>query len=641
MPVIHINDALNKAFVKVRPERASIDKFKANFITMFDGIKNNPSQTEDSLKGLISDFLKNTWYAPDYFINPEGSIDLVIYDGYNNSPIAVMIETKKLDNKNEMVTLDNLNAKAMQELVLYYFREIIDKKNLNIKHLIITNALEWFIFDAREFYKHFSKNKNLVEHYSNYKNKFQLDNKTDYFYNSIAAPYIEEIKNEIEFTYFNITEYENIIRNDNKEEDNKLINLYKILSPNHLLKKSFVNDSNTLNENFYFELLYIIGLKEDKEEGKKVIIRNEEDKRQSSSLVGETIYQLSDDTADVEMLWDISLELNITWINRIIFLKLLEAQQLQYQDKNMGYAFLNAKTIKNFNDLNILFFKVLAVEQKNRSEKDKVKFINVPYLNSSLFEETENEHEWLKISSLRNEDIDIFPSTVLKDENGNRKKGKIKLLDYLFDFLNAYDFSSEGTEQIQEEKKTLINASVLGLIFEKINGYKDGSYFTPGFVTSYICKETVKNVVINKFNELKGWSIKEIKDIFNKINNSEDITKANKIVNSITIVDPAVGSGHFLVSALNELIAIKSEAGILVDSEGKRIKGEIKVLNDELIVYDKTGDYFEYKHRVKEKQRVQEALFQEKVLSLKTVFLALTLTLIQLKFAACACGLNC
>ena len=48
-------------------------------------------------------------------------------------------------------------------------------------------------------------------------------------------------------------------------------------------------------------------------------------------------------------------------------------------------------------------------------------------------------------------------------------------MEYLFEFLNAYDFSSEGAEAIQEENKTLINASVLGLIFEKINGYKDGS----------------------------------------------------------------------------------------------------------------------------------------------------------------------
>jgi hypothetical protein len=146
MPMIDIKDALNKAFVKVRPERASIDKFKANFITMFEGIKNNPSQTEESLKGLVSDFLKYTWYAPDYFINPDKWIDLVIYDGDNKSPIAVMIETKKPSNKNEMVTLENLNTKAMQELLLYYFRETIDNNNLHLKNLIITNTIEWFIF---------------------------------------------------------------------------------------------------------------------------------------------------------------------------------------------------------------------------------------------------------------------------------------------------------------------------------------------------------------------------------------------------------------------------------------------------------------------------------------------------------------
>jgi type II restriction/modification system DNA methylase subunit YeeA len=43
-------------------------------------------------------------------------------------------------------------------------------------------------------------------------------------------------------------------------------------------------------------------------------------------------------------------------------------------------------------------------------------------------------------------------------------------------------------EDIQEDNKTLIMASVLGLIFEKINGYKDGSFFTPSFITMYMCK---------------------------------------------------------------------------------------------------------------------------------------------------------
>jgi len=76
-------------------------------------------------------------------------------------------------------------------------------------------------------------------------------------------------------------------------------------------------------------------------------------------------------------------------------------------------------------------------------------------------------------------------------------------LDYLFQFLDAYDFAGEGSEEIQEENKTLINASVLGLIFEKINGYKDGSFFTPGFITMYMCRETIRRAVIQKFNDLR------------------------------------------------------------------------------------------------------------------------------------------
>ena len=611
MPEIQIKEALNKAFVKVRPERAAIDKFKANLITLIDGIQNNPSEREEFQKNLFSDFLKNTWYAPDYFINTHKSVDLVIHNGDDTAPIGVMVEAKKPGNKNEMVSRGNLNTKAMQELLLYYFRETIDENNLDLKHLIITNAIEWFIFDAREFYRYFSRNKTLTDLYSDFKANSLLGRETNYFYTSIASPYIEKVMNDIEYTYFNITEFEKIIRNNDKEEDNKLINLYKILSPEHLLKKSFVNDSNTLNQNFYAELLFIIGLTEDKEEGKKIIVRNEKEKHQSASLIENTIFQLSYDVTDDPMLFEISLELNITWINRILFLKLLEAQQLQYQNGNCDYAFLNINTIKNFNELNTLFFNVLAVKPQKRDEKVKNKFINVPYLNSSLFEKTENERDYLLISNLQNEEMDIFSSTVLKDETGARRKGKIKILDYIFAFLDAYDFSSEGSEQIQEEKKTLINASVLGLIFEKINGYKDGSYFTPGFVTSYICSETIKNVVIGKFNQAKNWKAKTLKDIYNKIN-SDDIAEANKIINSITILDPAVGSGHFLVSALNEIIAIKSELGILVDNEGKRVKNEIKILNDELIIYDENGSYFEYKQGVKEKQRIQETLFQEK-----------------------------
>jgi hypothetical protein len=209
------------------------------------------------------------------------------------------------------------------------------------------------------------------------------------------------------------------------------------------------------------------------------------------------------------------------------------------------------------------------VKEKVRDPLVKEKFTGIPYLNSSLFEPSDLERRTIRINSLDdNVRLPLISSTVLKDKAGKRMSGEMDPLKYFFDFLDAYDFSSEGSEDIQEENKTLINASVLGLIFEKINGYKDGSFFTPGFITMYMCHETITRAVIQKFNEIKGWDCETINSVYNRIT---DIAEANKLVNSLKICDPAVGSGHFIVSALNEIIAIKSQLGILADKAGKRL----------------------------------------------------------------------
>jgi adenine-specific DNA-methyltransferase len=71
----------------------------------------------------------------------------------------------------------------------------------------------------------------------------------------------------------------NRLRNADKADDNSLIALFKLLSPEHLLKLPFANDSNSLDKRFYSELLHIIGLTETKEGSKKLIERNKEGER--------------------------------------------------------------------------------------------------------------------------------------------------------------------------------------------------------------------------------------------------------------------------------------------------------------------------------------------------------------------------
>lgn len=624
--------ALNKAFLKVKPNRTDIERFKSNLIHLLD--TTNEKEREEFHKNLVSDFLKKTYYDPDYFINTKGDNDLVIHNGNKASTtVGVIIEAKSPANKSEMITTEKLNTKAFQEIVLYYLRERITLRNLEVKHLVITNINEWFIFDAVLFDRLFAQNKNLVKQFNDFEAGRLADVTTDFFYKQVAEVFIADIQQEITFVHFDLRNYQKPLRNKDKEDDKKLIALFKLLSPEHLLKLPFVNDSNSLDKKFYTELLHIIGLSEMKEGSKKLIGRNKEGERNSGAILEDTIIQLDSldklnrlekpshfgDTKE-ERFFNMALELCITWINRVLFLKLLEAQLINYHKGDKSYSFLNGDEIKSYDDLNSLFFQVLARRFDERNDDVKKPFEKVPYLNSSLFEPTDIEQVTLFISNLRDDKpIPIISSTVLKDAHGRKVTGKLTTLEYLFRFLDAYDFSGDGGEDIQEDNKTLINASVLGLIFEKINGYKDGSYFTPGFITMYMCRETIRKAVVEKFKEYSlnhdfpGYKITRIEDVSNLIPKYISRKKANEIVNSLKICDPAVGSGHFLVSALNEIIAIKNDLKILEDKEGKSLHWyEVTVENDELAVTDQDGDLFQYHPGNKESQRVQETLFHEK-----------------------------
>jgi hypothetical protein len=622
--------ALNKAFLKIKANREPLECFKVNLIQILNSI--NEKETEEFHKNLVIDFLKKTYYDPNYSVNTKGRNDLVIHNGKDaTTPVAVIIEAKSPSNKSEMITAANLNGKALQELVLYYLRERITHKNTELKHLVVTNIYEWFVFDAQLFNKLFAENKAFVKQFVDFEEGRLSSKKTDFFYNDIAKPFLEALQHTVEFAYFDIRKYDKALRNSDKEDDKPLVALYKLLSPEHLLKLSFANDSNSLDKNFYGELLHIIGLTEIKDGGKKLIQRHKLGDRNPGSLLENAIVQLDSldkisrlqnakqygDTYD-EKLFNIALELVITWVNRILFLKLLEAQLITYHKGDRSYSFLNSDLIKDYDNLNSLFFQVLARKPEERIDRVKTLFAKIPYLNSSLFEPTDLEHDTLFIAQLEdNIPLSLLQATVIKDNQGKKNTGGKNTLDYFFSFLDAYDFTSEGGEDIQEENKRLINASVLGLIFEKINGYKDGSFFTPSFITMYMCKETIRRAVVEKFSPLapEKESFKSFEDVqaycyhhYKK----EDKAQFNALINDIKICDPAVGSGHFLVSALNELIVIKKELGVLVDKDGLQLRVDLEVVNDELIVTDEDGILFSYNPNNKESQRIQETLFHEK-----------------------------
>ncbi len=615
-----------KHLLKLRPERKEVDSFKENLNRLLGQIDDKKS--EENQKNNIRDFLLDTYYKAKNEVNTKERADLVIHSGKDgDTPVSVLIETKRPTNKSEMIAEGKLNVKAFHEIVLYFLREWFEKKNLEVKYAIITNVNEWYIIDAKYLKSIFVDTKFFVRQYDKWRKGQTTASTNDVFYKDILAPFIESHEGEIEAVYFNINDYKKELKDSDKDNDRKLLSLYKLLSPYYLLREPYANDSNSLNKGFYNELLHIVGVKEQKEKGKAVIDRLPKGERNYGSLLENALDRLEteDPLGRVENLslygnsykeqqFNIALELCITWVNRVLFLKLLEGQLLNFHKGEKAYRFLHIEFIKNFDMLYKLFHDVLAVDIDNRKASLAEKYKHIPYLNSSLFDFSPLEAQTLKVSSLEmGAEMPVSDKTVLKDEVG--KGEKLDTLEYLFRFLDAYDFSSVDKEDIQEDKRGLINASVLGKIFEKINGYKDGSIFTPGFITMYMSREALRRAVVQKLNEHYDWDCEEYSDLHNYLNirKAKDVLIANSVINSLKICDPAVGSGHFLVSVMNELIAIKSDLGLLADENGQLLKDyTVEVVDDELIVINYEGVPYSYNPKDDKSLRIQKTLFHEK-----------------------------
>ncbi|EDP8137562.1 class I SAM-dependent DNA methyltransferase [Campylobacter jejuni] len=554
-------------------------------------LENNLKNNEDSLvANALSKFFENLSFQCEVKSIHKGNsgIDLALKkDGLTQ----VIIEAK-LPNSREFFSPSKPNCKALHECILYYLRE---RKALNssLKHIIITDFYSFFIFKADLFEELFNKNKYFKEAFENFESKNSLfKGNTDEIYKEF-----EKILNGYSTLKGLFVDLKPILEQD-KLSFSKLKPLFKIFSKDCLLGEFNPNDANSLNNAFYKELLYILGLYESKQNSKLIIAKSEESKEEQGTFYTAINSKLQEEN------FETILKLLILWLNRILFLKLIESNLVRFNDdKNL--KFLNFKKIPDFDKLSELFFEVLA---KEKSTRKKSEFAYLPYLNSSLFEKQSIENT-LEISSLSN-DLKLFyyKNTVLKDDKCKAKKGQVGLLEYLFEFLDSFDFGSDDEQSEILSQKELISSSVLGNVFEKLNGYKEGSFYTPSFITSYMCKESITKVVLDKFNAQFDLDAKNI-SVLRKSLRKEDKKAQKELLNSIKICDPAVGSGHFLVSALNIMLSIYDELN-LFDEEFY-----LEVQNDEILITGRKGEFIEYKRPSTPKDKahlIQQELFHTK-----------------------------
>ena len=453
----------------------------------------------------------------------------------------------------------------------------------------------------------FNKNKYFKEAFENFESKNSLfKGNTDEFYKECekllsSEKYLDSITRKDLFDEPSLKgvfiDLKPILEQE-KPSFSKLKPVFKIFHKDFLLSEFNPNDANSLNNAFYKELLYILGLCESKQNSKLIIAKSEESKEEQGTFYTAINSKLKEEN------FETILKLLILWLNRILFLKLIESNLVRFNDdKNL--KFLNFKKIPDFDKLSELFFEILA---KERSTRKKSEFAYLPYLNSSLFEKQSIENT-LEISNLNNDlKLNYYKNTVLKDDKCKTKKGQVGLLEYLFEFLDSFDFGSDDEQSEILSQKELISSSVLGNVFEKLNGYKEGSFYTPSFITSYMCKESITKVVLDKFNTQFDLDAKDISELRKSLR-KEDKKAQKELLNSIKICDPAVGSGHFLVSALNVMLSIYDELN-LFDEEFY-----LEVQNDEILITGRKGEFIEYKRPSTPKDKahlIQQELFHTK-----------------------------
>ncbi|WQX00837.1 class I SAM-dependent DNA methyltransferase [Helicobacter pylori] len=545
------------------PSKEQLEAFE----TAFDAfLETNQQENENHHNDAFNDLLKGVF---KYKVKPTKKIDSAILN--DNNKVEVIIEFKALKNPNEFIKKGDLNVKALHESLFYYLIER-RKGNNNLKHLILATIKELYIIDANEF-EVFNKDKEIENAFENCYDKKGNDKSTKAFYDACQKR-LNELDHSLKYHHISL-----------KKENLALI--YQALSPNFLLKIPKYSDANTLNKDFYEELLYILGLEEQNDKG-KILIKPSRTQNSLSYALKEKYKNLDDEEV---------MALLIAWNNRILFLRLLESLLISFKHFNKE-SFLTIENFKDFNALNTLFFEVLAKKNNERlSEIKEDKILEkIPYLNSSLFDQTPLELNGHEIKLLDNKKLEIYKNSVLKKHEEYQKQKDLPLLKYLFEFLRVYDFTTTPKDIKDNQNKSgsrLINPSVLGLVFEKLNGYKEGSFYTPSFITSYMCKESITPIVLDKFNAIYQWNCENLKALRGKIDRNFSNEKAKEYLNTLLtlrVCDPAVGSGHFLVSALNEMVWIAFKLGLIASL----YRHELRLENDEIIIHTPEDKVFNY-----------------------------------------------
>jgi hypothetical protein len=222
-------------------------------------------------------------------------------------------------------------------------------------------------------------------------------------------------------------------------------------------------------------------------------------------------------------------------LNRLMFVYFL--QRKQFIDGDLDYlqhklAGINGQGKAFYQDFLLpLFFEGFAKPEYEREEEVKALLGNVKYLNGGLF--------------LKHRIEQTYPHIAIP--NG--------AFEAVFELFAGYSWNLDDTPGGKDDE---INPGVLGYIFEKyINQKEFGAYYTRPEITEYLCDRTINQLILDKV-KAKGKTFESIGELTLKLDADLCAQLLDEILPKLSLLDPACGSGAFLVAAMRTLINVYS-----------------------------------------------------------------------------------
>jgi hypothetical protein len=259
----------------------------------------------------------------------------------------------------------------------------------------------------------------------------------------------------------------------------------------------------------------------------------------------------------VEMIEGIADERDRRWyasvlLNRLMFIYFLQAKhfinrgETKYLQRNLDESRRRGADRYYAEFLKALFFEGFAKPEEQRGAAARALLGEIKYLNGGLFLEHRIE--------AANPGIRI-PDAAFEN---------------LFALFDRYSWNLNDTPGGNDDE---ISPDVLGYIFEKyINQKAFGAYYTRPEITEYLCEQTIYQLILNRLADgsLAGPErrFETMGDVLLHLD-ADLCRKLLKILREISVLDPACGSGAFLVAAMKTLINLYAA-----------VIGKVKVLND-------------------------------------------------------------